>query len=85
MPPDTIDADPLLAPLAANGGPTATHALAACSPARDAGSNAAGAATDQRLDGYLRTYGAVADIGAFEWQPDADRLFADGFEPSGCP
>src|SRR6185312_17341641 len=39
VPSGTIAADPLLAPLADNGGRTATHALPAASPAIDAGSN----------------------------------------------
>jgi Ca2+-binding RTX toxin-like protein len=64
--------DPKLAPLAANGGPTPTQALAADSPALDKGSS--GAATDQR--GFPRPFdlsaiplasgGNSADIGAYE-------------------
>ena len=55
--------DPLLGPLADNGGPTPTFALPATSPAIDAG--AAGEPIDQR--GVLRPQGAAPDIGAFEW------------------
>ena len=62
--------DPLLGPLADNGGPTLTHALLPDSPAIDAGSNALAVdesgnllATDQR--GENRFLGTV-DIGAFE-------------------
>jgi hypothetical protein len=61
---------PLLGPLADNGGPTATHALLASSPALDAGDDMACPATDQR--GVSRPQpGAAAgtatcDIGAFE-------------------
>jgi len=63
----TITGDPLLGPLADNGGPTLTHALLSGSPAIDAGSNdkAAGLTTDQR--GYVsRFYGGTVDIGAYE-------------------
>ena len=73
-PPITLD--PLLAPLANNGGPTQTHALTKGSPAIDAGNNVAGLATDQRGVGYPRTIGPATDIGAFE----LDLIFADGFE-----
>jgi hypothetical protein len=55
--------NPLLGPLADNGGPTQTHALLAGSPAIDAGDNAACPATDQR--GFPRNDGAC-DIGAYE-------------------
>jgi hypothetical protein len=56
-------ADPLLGPLADNGGPTFTHALLAGSPALDAGLG--GGSVDQR--GVSRPQGAGPDIGAFEW------------------
>lgn len=68
LPADTITADPQLLPLANNGGPTLTHALAAGSPAIDAGNNAAGLAFDQRGAGFARVSGSAADIGAFELQ-----------------
>jgi len=71
-----IIGDPLLAPLADNGGPTRTHALLQGSPAIDAGNNAANLATDQR--GRARVSGAAADIGAYEVQTDA--IFANGFD-----
>ena len=67
-----IGVDPQLAPLAANGGTTQTHALAPTSPAVDA-AQAGPAVTDQR--GQPRTVDAAAtnatlsdgtDIGAFE-------------------
>ena len=57
--------DPLLGPLAANGGPTLTLALLPGSPAADAGDTSAAPATDQR--GYPRPFGFAADIGAFEY------------------
>ena len=63
----TLHVDPLLLPLADNGGPTLTHALAPGSPAIDAGNNSAQLATDQR--GFARVVGPGADIGAFEVQP----------------
>lgn len=82
MPADTITVDPLLLPLANNGGATPTHALGEGSPAVDTGNNAIGLVFDQRGDGFLREYGVAADIGAFEVQPTTptDRIFADGFE-----
>ncbi|NCT67695.1 MAG: hypothetical protein GXC76_08625 [Rhodanobacteraceae bacterium] len=68
VPPGTLATDPRLGPLAANGGPTRTHALQADSPAIDAGSNPLALAFDQRGNGYPRVHGAAADIGAFEQQ-----------------
>lgn len=68
LPPDTLDADPLLAPLAYYGGTTRTHALEAGSPAVDTGSNTANLALDQRGEPFPRVYGPSADIGAFEQQ-----------------
>ncbi len=56
--------DPLLAPLANNGGPTQTHLPAAGSSAIDAGANPTGLTTDQR--GFARLAGAGVDIGAVE-------------------
>lgn len=61
---DLVNADPLLAPLANNGGFTQTMALASASPAIDAADGAACPPTDQR--GVLRPAGAACDIGAFE-------------------
>ena len=59
-----LSADPMLGPLADNGGATQTMALLAGSPAIDAGDNAICETTDQR--GVTRPQGAVCDIGAFE-------------------
>jgi hypothetical protein len=69
-----LTADPLLGPLADNGGPTRTMALLPGSPALDAGS-ALGLSTDQR--GLPRPHdfattanaGDGSDVGAFELQP----------------
>lgn len=66
LPADTLTSDPLLGPLADNGGRTLTHALPAGSPALDAGNNAQGLAYDQRGIGFPRVRGTRTDIGAFE-------------------
>jgi len=74
-PGDLNSTDPLLGPLANNGGPTQTHALctaagvpdASCtglSPAIDAGDNVGCPGADQR--GVARPQGAACDIGAYE-------------------
>lgn len=76
VPVDTLDCDPQLAPLADNGGPTPTHAIASDSCALDGATNPFDFPTDQR--GETRTVGAGTDIGAFELQ--SILLFADGFE-----
>ncbi len=77
--------DPLLGPLADNGGPTLTHALLPGSPALDRGFSpdpSFGDPTlvlvnDQRGFGYERVIGAAADVGAYESR-DADvRLVPD--------
>jgi hypothetical protein len=59
----TINADPQLDPLASNGGPTQTHAIAPSSPAKNA---AAGScpASDQR--GESRPHGSACDLGSYE-------------------
>lgn len=80
LPPDTINDDPQLQPLAMNGGPTATHALLVDSPAIDAGINPGGPDSDQRGSPFVREWGAAPDIGAFELQPDPYLIFKDGFE-----
>ncbi|MBI2913013.1 MAG: hypothetical protein HYY03_03745 [Chloroflexi bacterium] len=72
-PGDISNADPLLGPLAENGGPTMTHALLPGSPAIDGGDEAACAASDQR--GAFRPQDgdgdgdAACDIGAYEAPP----------------
>ncbi len=67
--------DPLLGPLADNGGPTMTHALLPGSPAINAGDPAAVAGIggvpvhDQRGAPFTRLYGGRIDIGAVESIP----------------
>lgn len=66
LPAGTLDANPQLAPLANNGGPTQTMGPYPGSPALDAGSNPNAYADDQRGAGFPRVVGAAPDIGAFE-------------------
>lgn len=73
-----VGVDPVLAPLANNGGLTSTHALQVGSPAIDTGSNPKSLPFDQRGTGFARLVGAAVDIGAYESNPD--RIFANGFE-----
>ncbi len=63
-PGDQSGLDPLLGPLADNGGPTPTYALLAGSPAIDAGEEALCLDRDQR--GVTRPQGPGCDSGAFE-------------------
>ena len=70
--------DDILSPLADNGGPTLTHALAMNSPAIDAGDNTICATEpinnlDQR--GEPRPIGSSCDIGAYESNVANDRSF----------
>lgn len=69
-----LDADPLLGPLADNGGVTATFLPSEGSPAIDAGSNCP--ATDQR--DVSRPQGLACDIGSVEVLPDT--IFVNGFD-----
>jgi len=89
LPADTLSGDPMLGPLADNGGGLETHALLAGSPAIDAGENPLGFFADERA--YVcppvgqcveaeRTIGAATDIGAFEFGAP-DHIFDDGFDP----
>ncbi|MDM7920713.1 MAG: choice-of-anchor Q domain-containing protein [Pyrinomonadaceae bacterium] len=70
--------DPMLGPLALNGGPTRTYSLLEGSPAIDAGDPANVAATDQR--GIARpqngdgTGDSIADIGAYELRQNEVRF-----------
>ena len=67
--------DPLLGPLADNGGSSLTHALLLGSPAITAGSNLHCPETDQR--GIARPQGSTCDVGAYEF---VDVFFQDRFE-----
>ncbi len=85
-PGDLPGTDPLLGPLADNGGPTQTWALLPGSPAIDAGDPVTFPATDQRgEDRPAAATGcpaiALPDIGAFEVQPPDCN--ADGI-PDAC-
>ncbi len=62
------DVDPMLGPLADNGGPTWTMALLPGSPAIDAGDNADAPEFDQRGPGFPRIVDGTIDMGAFEVQ-----------------
>jgi hypothetical protein len=66
LPRDTIFANPRLAPLANNGGPTRTHALLSASPAIGKGNNNADLDYDQRGPRFQRVKRLRADIGAYE-------------------
>lgn len=70
--PNAITGDPMLGPLADNGGLTLTHALLAGSPAIDAINDGScpPPATDQR--GVARPQGPNCDIGAYEVEVPVD-------------
>ncbi|MCX6023153.1 MAG: hypothetical protein NTZ05_15775, partial [Chloroflexi bacterium] len=72
---DIININPLLSPLANNGGPTLTMLPAANSPAVNAGGATCGVSTDQR--GVARPQGSQCDIGAVE-------LMANDTTPPSC-
>ncbi|MEI8244052.1 MAG: choice-of-anchor Q domain-containing protein, partial [bacterium] len=59
--------NPLLAPLANNGGKWPTCALLPGSPAIDHGLNPLGLLWDERGAGYARAYKTLPDMGAFEY------------------
>lgn len=80
---DRAGTNPLLGPLAGNGGPTQTMALQAGSPAIDGGDGAGCPATDQR--GVPRPGGAACDVGAFEIatpRPTAGQAGSTGAAPA---
>lgn len=77
---DLIGVDPMLGPLADNGGPSATHALLPGSPAIDRVPDAfCISAADQR--GIVRPRGPACDIGAFELDSTPDVVVL--VEPNG--
>lgn len=67
LPGDRPETDPLLEPLADNGGPTLSYMPQPGSPAIDGGQCLPGVETDQR--GFPRFYGEACDVGAVEVQP----------------
>jgi predicted outer membrane repeat protein len=67
-----LTSDPLLGPLADNGGFTQTMALLSGSPAIDAGNDGNCPGADQR--GVTRPQGSQCDMGAYEWQPSSTVL-----------
>ncbi|HET7063724.1 MAG TPA: right-handed parallel beta-helix repeat-containing protein [Rudaea sp.] len=71
--------DPLLGPLAVNGGPTLTMMPALSSPVLDAGGPSL-SGTDQR--GLPRSANGRRDIGAVERQYPEDVIFRNGFDSS---
>ena len=79
---DLLNMNPILGPLADNGGWTMTHALLHGSPAMDAGNNSL--AVDPQTQMYLiedqrglpRLVGALVDIGAYESTQTASPLIA---------
>ncbi|TDR45075.1 hypothetical protein DFR29_105258 [Tahibacter aquaticus] len=81
LPADTLAADPLLLPLVFSEGMVRTrvHAFASASPALNAGSNTLNVLYDTRGWPFVRAFG-TPDIGAYEEQPNTDRVFADAFE-----
>lgn len=78
---DLVRANPKLAPLADNGGPTQTRELQAGSAAVNKGDCVGGAITaDQR--GITRPVGAACDIGAFEFTGPIVYDYGDAPDPT---
>lgn len=78
-----VDVDPLIGPLADNGGPTQTRALDPGSPAINAGDPAFAPPPDfdQRGPGFGRLVAGRVDMGAYEFQAEPeDGVFSDRFE-----
>jgi len=80
---DLSAADPLLGPLADNGGPTLTHLPQPSSPAIDHAPLAGCPAADQR--GFVRPAGAACDSGAVEVGASAPTPTATTAPPSPTP
>jgi hypothetical protein len=77
----TATADPGLAALAENGGPTETMAIGAASPAFDAATSCPAPSADQR--GLSRPQWTACDLGAFELtESTVDRDFGDAADPT---
>ena len=84
--------NPMIGPLANNGGPSQTRALLAASTAINNGSNAQALdynglplLTDQRGPGFPRTVGAAVDIGAFEAPPLGPLMCTENFDTVTAP
>ncbi len=77
--PGVITNNPLLGPLANNGGPTPTMAPLPGSPALDAGDNSNAPATDQR--GQARIWNGTVDLGAVEFQTPLSFTAPQFFQP----
>jgi hypothetical protein len=71
-----LGVDPLLLPLANNGGPTQTHLPGLSSPVLNVGSNPASLTTDQRGAGFPRLVGVGVDMGAVELDPNIPQAVA---------
>ncbi len=82
---DQLFVDPMLGPLADNGGPTLTFALQPGSPAIDAGDNTNAPAFDQRGTGFPRVVNGTIDIGSFEVQTTAAAGRASEARPLALP
>ena len=80
-PTDQSSVDPMLGPLASNGGPTQTMALLAGSPAIDKAAAIPAITTDQRGGPRPQPPGGTDDIGAYEVGAVADM----GISQSGSP
>ena len=65
---DQINKNPLLGPVADNGGPVPTRAIPHSSPAFNKGDNSGCPGTDAR--GFHRPAFGICDVGAFELNPD---------------
>ena len=77
----SVSVDPMLGPLASNGGPTQTMALLAGSPAIDNAAAIPAITTDQRGGPRPQPPGGTDDIGAYEVGAVADM----GISQSGSP
>jgi hypothetical protein len=78
-------ADPLLGPLASNGGPTQTHALTTGSPALDQGTTGCPPVPPADQRGVTRPQGAGCDIGSFELQGAVTNTPTATNTPAGVP
>jgi len=88
---DLLNIDPMLGPLADNGGDTLTHALLICSPAINAGNNSLAIdpltqmplTRDQR--GFPRFVSGTVDIGAYEYDGATCVSPTPTFTPTNTP